>query len=56
MCLGPTTQTLTLGMIHSIPFAPDEWSEQTSTMLKTYFIQNLPDPHGPEPVPSGSIS
>ena len=49
MCLGPTTQTLTLGI-------PDEWSQQTSTMLRTYIIQNLPDPHGPEPVPSGPIS
>ena len=25
-------------------------------MLGTYLIQNLPDPHGPEPVPSGPIS
>ena len=24
-------------------------------MLRTYLIQNLPDPHGPEPVPSGPI-
>ena len=31
------------------PFTPDEWSQQTSTMLRTYLIQNLPDPHGPEP-------
>ena len=38
------------------PFSPDEWSQQTSTMLRTYLIQNLPDPHGPEPVPSGPIS
>ena len=38
------------------PFTPDESSQQTSTMLKTYLIQNLPDPHGPEPVPSGPIS
>ena len=38
------------------PFTPDEWSQQTSTMLKTYLIQNLPDPHGPEQVPSGPIS
>ena len=38
------------------PFTPDEWSQQTSTMLKTYLIQNLPNPHGPEPVPSGPIS
>ena len=37
-------------------FTPDEWSQQTSTMLRTYLIQNLPDPHGPEPVPSGPIS
>ena len=38
------------------PFTPDEWSQQTSTMLRTYLIQNLPDPHGPEPVPSGPLS
>ena len=38
------------------PFSPHEWSQQTSTMLRTYLIQNLPDPHGPEPVPSGPIS
>ena len=35
------------------PFSPDEWSQQTPTM---YLIQNLPDPHGPDPVPSGPIS
>ena len=38
------------------PFTPDEWSQQTSSMLRTYLIQNLPDPHGPEPVPSSPIS
>ena len=38
------------------PFTADEWSQQTSTMLRTYLIQNLPDLHGPEPVPSGPIS
>ena len=38
------------------PSTPDEWSQQTSTMLRTYLIQNLPDPHGPDPVPSGPIS
>ena len=38
------------------PFTPDEWSQQTSTMLRTYLIQNLPNPNGPEPVPSGPIS
>ena len=37
------------------PFTPDEWSPQTSTMLRTYLIQNLPNPHGPEPVPSGPM-
>ena len=37
-------------------FTPDEWSQQTSTMLRTYLIQNLPDSHGPEPVSSGPIS
>ena len=35
-------------------FTPDEWSQQTSTMLRTYLIQNLPNPNGPEPVPSGT--
>ena len=38
------------------PFTPDEWSQQTSTMLRTYLIQNLSNPNGPEPVPSGPIS
>ena len=38
------------------PFTPDEWSQQTPTMMRTYSIQNLPDPHGPEPVPSRPIS
>ena len=37
------------------PFTPDEWSQQTSTMLRTYLIQYLPNPNGPEPVPSGPI-
>ena len=38
------------------PFTPDEWSQQTSTMLKIYSTQNRHDPHVPEPVPSGDIS
>ena len=38
------------------PFTPDEWSQQTPTMLRTYLIENLPDPHGPEQFPSGLIS
>ena len=37
------------------PFTPDEWSQQTSTMLRTYLIQHLPNPNWPEPVPSGPI-
>ena len=37
------------------PFTPDEWSQQTSTMLRTYLKQMLPYPHGLEPVPSGPI-
>ena len=37
------------------PFTPDEWSQQTSTMLRTYLIQHLLNPNGPEPVPSGPI-
>ena len=37
------------------PFTPDEWSQQNPTMMRTYLIQNLHDPHGPEPVPSGPI-
>ena len=38
------------------PFTPDEWSQHAPTMMRTYLIQNLPDPHRPEPVPSGPIS
>ena len=39
-----------------LPFTPDEWSQQTPTMMKTNLIQNLPDLHGPGTVPSGPIS
>ena len=38
------------------PFTPDEWSQQTSTMLRSYLIQHLPNPNGPDPVPSGPIA
>ena len=38
------------------PFLPEEWSKHTSTMLRTYLIQHLPKPIGPEPVASGPIS
>ena len=37
------------------PFSPEEWSQQTSTMLRTYLIQHLPNPNRPEPVPSEAI-
>ena len=37
------------------PFSPEERSQQTSTMLKTYLIQHLPNPNGPKPVLSGPI-
>ena len=38
------------------PFSHDEWTQHTPTQMRTYLVQNLPNPHGPEPVPSGSIS
>ena len=38
------------------PFTPDEWSQQTPTMMRTYLIQNPTDPHGHQPVLSGPIS
>ena len=37
------------------PFLPEEWSQHTSTMLRTFLIQHLPNPIGPEPVISGPI-
>ena len=36
-------------------FSPVEWSLQTSTMLRTYLIQHLPNTNGSEPVPSGPV-
>ena len=38
------------------PFTPEEWYQHTSTMLRTFLIQHLSNPIGPEPVLSGSIS
>ena len=38
------------------PFLPEEWNQHTSTMLRTFLIQNLPTPIGPQPVISGPIS
>ena len=37
------------------PFTPDECSQQTSTILRTYLIQHLPNHNGPEQVLSGTI-
>ena len=37
------------------PFSPEEWSHQTFTMMRTFLVQNLPNPIGPEPVTSGPI-
>ena len=38
------------------PFTPAEWYQHTSTMLRTFLIQHLPNPIGPEPVLSWPIS
>ena len=38
------------------PLLPEEWNPHTSTMLRTFLILHLPNPIGPEPVPSGPIS
>ena len=38
------------------PFTPDEWAQHTPTQMSTYLIQHLPNPIGPNPVPSGPIS
>ena len=35
------------------PFTPDEWSQQTSTMLRTYLIQHLPSGPIPSSRPTG---
>ena len=34
-------------------FIPDEWAQHSPTQMRTYLFHNLPNPHGPEPVPSG---
>ena len=38
------------------PFIPEEWHQHTSAMLRTFLIQHLPNPNGPEPILSGPIS
>ena len=37
-------------------FSSEEWSQQTSTMMRTFLVQHLPTPIGPEPITSGPIS
>ena len=37
-------------------FSSEEWSQQTSTMTRTFLVQHLPTPIGPQPVISGPIS
>ena len=38
------------------PFLPEEWNQHTSTMLRTFLVQNLRNPIGLQPVISGPIS
>ena len=37
------------------PFSPEEWSHQTSTMMRTFLVQHLPTPIGPQSITSGPI-
>ena len=37
------------------PFSPEEWSNQTSIMMRTFLVQQQPNTIGPEPVTSGPI-
>ena len=37
-------------------FSPEDWSQHTSTMIRTFLVQNLPNPIGPQPVISGPRS
>ena len=36
-------------------FSSEEWSQQTSTMMRTFLVQHVPTPIGPQPVISGPI-
>ena len=38
------------------PFLPEEWNQHTSTMMRTFLVQHLPAPIGPEPTIDGPIS
>ena len=37
-------------------FSSEEWVKQTSTMMRTFLVQHLPTPIGPEPTISGPVS
>ena len=37
------------------PFLPIEWNQHTSTMMRTFLVQHLPTPIGPQPITSGPI-
>ena len=43
---GAYNSDIGYGMIPFHPFLPEEWSQQTSTMLRTYLIQHYPIPMG----------
>ena len=55
MYLGNTIQEIEVREDPFHPFSPEEWSQHTSTMLRTFLIQHLPKPIEPEPVISGPI-
>ena len=38
------------------PFSPHEWAQHTPIQMRTYIIQHLPNPVGPDAVPSGPMS
>ena len=38
------------------PFSPAEWAQHTPIQMRTYLVQHLPNPPGPDPVSSGPIS
>ena len=40
----------------SHPFSSEEWNQHTSNMFRTFLVQKLPKPIGPEPIFSGPIS
>ena len=37
------------------PFLPEEWNQHTSTMMRTFLVQHLPTPIGPQSITSGPI-